>query len=88
MKKYLILLLLLIPSLSWGALVPAIEVRSDGASPETTVEVGEEVYFSATGTTYEDSVLLGKARYEWDFDCGVCCSWEYIRGYGKGLCLF
>ena len=55
MKKYLILLLLLIPSLAWGALVPAIEVRSDGVSPETTVEVGEEVYFSASGTTYTDA---------------------------------
>jgi hypothetical protein len=78
MKKYLILLLLLVPSLSWGALVPAIEVRSDGASPETTVEVGEEVYFSASGTTYEDSVLLGKARYEWDFGD------DYKYQYGSG----
>ena len=78
MKKYLILLLLLIPSLAWGALVPAIEVRSDGAAPETTVEVGEEVYFSASGTTYDDAVLLGKARYEWDFDDG------YTYQYGSG----
>jgi len=77
MKKYLILLLLLIPSLSWGALVPAIEVRSAN-TPTTTVEVGEEVYFSASGTTYEDSVLLGKARYEWDFDDGY--TYQYMSG--------
>ncbi len=77
MKKYLILLLLLIPSLAWGALVPAIEVRSAN-TPTTTVEVGEEVYFSASGTTYEDSVLLGKARYEWDFDDGY--TYQYMSG--------
>ena len=70
-KLFLIGLLLLIPSLSWGALAPAIEVRSDGASPETTVEVGEEVYFSGSGTTYDgDAQLLGLARYEWDFGDG------------------
>lgn len=48
-----------------AALVPAIEVL-----PATTVEVGEEVYFSATGTTYDDAVLLGKARYEWTWGDG------------------
>ena len=53
MKKYLILLLLLIPSLAWGALVANIETR-----PATTVEVGEEVYFSGTGTTYDDADSL------------------------------
>jgi hypothetical protein len=91
MKK-LLLLLLLIPSLTWGALVPAIEVRSDGASPETTVEVGEEVYFSASGTTYEDAVLLGQARYEWDWGDGYayenmsgCVGQPYYSIMGGGL---
>jgi len=82
MKKYLILLLLLIPSLAWGALVPAIEVHSvdyDGDATTTTVEVGEEVYFSATGTTYDDAVLLGKARYEWDW--GDTYDYDYNTGY-------
>ncbi len=82
MKKYLILLLLLIPSLSWGALVPAIEVHSvdyDGDDTTTTVEIGEEVYFSATGTTYDDTILLGKARYEWDWGDGY--DYDYNSGY-------
>ncbi|MDD4601234.1 MAG: hypothetical protein PHQ46_09300, partial [Negativicutes bacterium] len=34
-------------------LVPAIEVQ-----PGNNVEVGEEVYFSGTGTTYPDATLL------------------------------
>jgi len=69
-RLFLILLILLIPSLAWGALVPAIEVRSAN-TPTTTVEVGEEVYFSASGTTYDGTAaLLGLARYEWDFGDG------------------
>ena len=46
-------------------LVPAIEIQ-----PGTSVEVGEEVYLSATRTTYPDATILGKARYEWDFGDG------------------
>jgi len=46
-------------------LIPAIEIQ-----PGTNVEVGEEVYLSATGTTYPNATLLGKARYEWDFGDG------------------
>ncbi|MFZ3103385.1 MAG: PKD domain-containing protein [Smithella sp.] len=46
-------------------LVPYIEIQ-----PGTSVEVGEEVYLSATGTTYPDATILGKARYEWDFGDG------------------
>ncbi len=46
-------------------LVPAIEVQ-----PGNNVEVGEEVYFSGTGTTYPDATLLKNARYEWDFGDG------------------
>jgi len=46
-------------------LIPAIEIQ-----PGTSVEVGEEVYLSATGTTYPNAMLLGKARYEWDFGDG------------------
>ena len=37
---------------------------------DETVEVGEEVFFSATGTTYPDTAILSKARYEWDFGDG------------------
>ena len=66
MKKYLILLLLLIPSLAWGTVVADIDVL-----PATTVEVGEEVFFSASDTTYDGTAaLLGLARYEWDFGDG------------------
>jgi len=46
-------------------LIPAIEIQ-----PGTSVEVGEEVYLSATGTTYPYATILGKARYEWDFGDG------------------
>ena len=58
--KYLIVILLLIPSLSWGVVVADIDVL-----PNTTVEVGEEVFFSASDTTYDGAAaLLGLARYE------------------------
>ena len=67
MKKYLILLLLLIPSLALGTVVADIDVL-----PATTVEVGEEVFFSASDTTYDGTAtLLGLARYEWDFGDGT-----------------
>jgi len=46
-------------------LSPAIRIE-----PNTRVEVGEEVFFSATGTTYPDATILSKARYEWDFGDG------------------
>jgi hypothetical protein len=66
MKKYLILLLLLIPSLAWGTVVADIDVL-----PSASVEVGEEVFFSASDTTYDGTAaLLGLARYEWDFGDG------------------
>jgi hypothetical protein len=57
------LLVLVFAVSALAALTPAIEVRSLN-TPATTVEVGDEVYFSASGTTYDDSVLLGKARYD------------------------
>ena len=38
--------------------------------PGIHVEVGEEVFFSATGTTYPNVELLKNARYEWDFGDG------------------
>jgi hypothetical protein len=44
---------------------PAIEIQ-----PGNRVEVGEEVFLSATKTTYPDATLLGKSRYEWDFGDG------------------
>jgi hypothetical protein len=44
---------------------PAIEIQ-----PGDRVEVGEEVYVSATKTTYPDATLLHKARFEWDFGDG------------------
>lgn len=67
LMKRLILILLLIPSLVWATDIdPDIDVL-----PGTTVEVGEEVFFSASDTTYEpDAVKLKKARYEWDFGDG------------------
>lgn len=46
-------------------LFPAIEIQ-----PSVSVEVGEEVYLSATGTKYPDESILAKARYEWDFGDG------------------
>jgi hypothetical protein len=46
-------------------LSPAIQIQ-----PGTSVEVGEEVFFSATSTTYPDTAILSKARYEWDFGDG------------------
>lgn len=50
-------------------LVPAIEIK-----PSISVEVGQEVFFSATGTTYTPNpALLKKARYEWDFGDGYSC---------------
>ncbi len=71
MKKYLILLLLLIPSFAWGALVADIAVL-----PSTTVEVGEEVHFTAEGTTYDTQDLIYKGRYEWDFGDGYSCKFN------------
>lgn len=47
------------------SLSPVIRIE-----PNTRIEVGEEVFFSATGTTYSDDALLKKARYEWDFGDG------------------
>jgi len=48
------------------ALVPNIQVL-----PGTNVEVGEEVYLSGSGSTYDgNQTLLRKARYEWDFGDG------------------
>ncbi len=71
-------------------LVPVIEIQ-----PGTDLEVGEEVYFSASKSQYPDSVLLGKARYEWDFgdgyyfrfdpnistitQQGICCTHYYMK---------
>jgi len=64
--KYFIVILLLIPSLAWATVVADIDVL-----PATTVEVGEEVFFSASDTTYDGTAqLLELARYEWDFGDG------------------
>ena len=42
--------------------------------PDISVEVGEEVFFSATGTTYPPNpALLRKAYYRWDFGDGYTC---------------
>ncbi len=48
-----------------AGLNPSIKIE-----PGTSVEVGEEVFFSATESTYSDKKLLQKARYEWDFGDG------------------
>ena len=52
------------PVFGYG-LNPAILVQ-----PDRKVELGEEVFFSASGSTYSDPALLRKARYEWDFGDG------------------
>ncbi len=73
-----------------SALVPRIVVR-----PASTIRVGEEVLFDATGTTYTDTQMLLKGRYEWDFgddyvakfgdpyyysgDSGIAISHFYMR---------
>ncbi|MCX7683484.1 MAG: PKD domain-containing protein [Anaerolineae bacterium] len=73
-----------------SALVPKITVR-----PASTVRVGQEVLFDALGTTYTDTQMLLKGRYEWDFgddyvakfgdpyyysgDSGVAISHFYMR---------
>ncbi|PKN65543.1 MAG: hypothetical protein CVU54_18785 [Deltaproteobacteria bacterium HGW-Deltaproteobacteria-12] len=54
------------------SLNPAIRIE-----PNTRVEVGEEVFFSATGTTYPDAAILSKARYEWDFGDGYAFKYEH-----------
>jgi hypothetical protein len=46
-------------------LVPSMTVL-----PKDTVEVGEEVFFSAANTNFTDKKILDKARYEWDFGDG------------------
>ncbi len=45
-----------------SALVPHIAVL-----PASTVKVGQEVLFDASGTVYTDTQMLLKGRYEWDF---------------------
>ena len=55
------------------SLVPVLEVSS------VNTEVGEEVYMSASGTTYQDEDILKKARYEWDFGDG------YTYKFGSGI---
>lgn len=55
-------------------IIPIIEIE-----PGTTVEVGEEVYFSATRTTSSGTINLEKARYEWDFGDG------YSYKFGTGV---
>lgn len=52
-------------------LVPAFRVE-----PGLAVEVGEDVYFNAEGTSYTNAELLKLARYEWDFGDG------YVFQYG------
>ena len=56
-------------------LIPVISIE-----PNTQVEVGEEVYLSATGTTYPDKKIFAKARYEWDFGDGYYLRFDpYVR---------
>ncbi|HDQ73495.1 MAG TPA: PKD domain-containing protein [Chloroflexi bacterium] len=73
-----------------GPLVPHIDVH-----PGTSVAVGEEVLFDATGTTYDDASALQKGRFEWAFgdgyvlkhgepiyysmDSGTACTHFYMR---------
>ncbi|MBN2004524.1 MAG: PKD domain-containing protein [Anaerolineae bacterium] len=45
-----------------AALVPHITVL-----PGSTLQVGQEVLFDASGTEYENEELKYKGRYEWDF---------------------
>jgi hypothetical protein len=66
--RWIALFLVVFNASALAALVPQISVL-----PGSSVEVGEEVYLSATGTTYESANLLGKARYEWDFGDGYTC---------------
>lgn len=57
-----------IPTANAAGLIPAIEVR-----PSTTVEVGEEVFFSSVDTTYDVQDLVPVGRHEWDFGDGYSC---------------
>ncbi len=52
-------------------LCPAFDVL-----PGLSVEVGEEVFFNAEGTTYTDPELLKLARFEWDFGDGYVFQYE------------
>ncbi len=75
LSRFALALLLFVATLNVAfaqELSPAITVQ-----PDTHVEVGEEVYFSATGTTYSDPAILGKARYEWDFGDGYAFKFGY-----------
>lgn len=66
-----LVMVLLFVTTSTAALVPNITVL-----PNTTVEVGEEVYFDATDTTADDAGQLARARHEWDFDDGYYLRWD------------
>lgn len=66
------------------SLVPAIEIQ-----PSTSVEVGEEVYLSGSGSTYDgNQTLLRKARYEWDFGDGYYLRYDPANALvtRQGLC--
>lgn len=68
MKKLTIIMAVIL-YYAWSgeaSLVPKFVIN-----PKNSVEVGEEVMFSALNTTYSDKpILLRKARYEWDFGDG------------------
>jgi hypothetical protein len=64
----------LFSSILQAALVPSIATL-----PATTVEVGEEIFLNAAGTTYTDAVLLGKARFEWDFGDGYYLRYDPVN---------
>ena len=66
-----LVMVLLFVTTSTAALVPNITVL-----PNTTVEVGEEIYFDATDTTADDAGQLARARHEWDFDDGYYLRWD------------
>lgn len=66
LRLILVLPFLLAPSLALATVTPVIQVL-----PGTSVDVGEEVYFSGASSTYDgNATLLQKARYEWDFGDG------------------
>ena len=60
----LLIIFFMIPAYA-QSLIPVIQIQ-----PDVHVEVGEEVFFSATSTTYPNATLLKNARYEWDFGDG------------------
>lgn len=74
MKKYFSTIYILLFSTSVLAFTPRIEIL-----PDTIVEVGDEVYFCASGTT--GLIDSFKAVYEWDFGNGKSMKRGYPQSY-------